>query len=139
MATMRSPSLFVLYNEFPYLAVAEEGDIAVGDSLYLCFHNAAEESVAECKYLLVGVFAAYLVEELVCALLHGLLGLYGLVVDSSLDWSAGEVAEVALTQQWLLDEGALDALECNLCCVEATLEVAAQYNIELKLGNAWAQ
>ena len=36
--------LVVLYYEFPYLAVAEEGDIAVGDSLYLCFHNAAEKS-----------------------------------------------------------------------------------------------
>ena len=59
-----------LYYEFPYLAVAEEGYIAVGDSLNLCFHYAAEETVAECKDFLSGVLAAHLVEELVCALLH---------------------------------------------------------------------
>ena len=128
-----------LYNEFPYLAVAEEGDIAVGDSLYLRFHDATEESVAECEDFLSGVFTAHLVEELVGAFLHGLLGLHGLVVDSSLYWSAGEVAEVALTQQRLLDEGAFYAFKGNLCCVEATLEVTAEYNVELELGNAWAQ
>ena len=139
MATNRSPLFYVLYYEFPYLAVAEKGDIAVGDSLYLRFHDAAEESVAECEDFLSGVLAAYLVEELVRALLHGLLGLYGLVIYSSLYWSAGEVAEVALTQQRLLDEGAFYAFKGNLCCVEATFEVAAKYNVELKLGNAWAQ
>ena len=139
MATNRSPLFYVLYYEFPYLAVAEKGDIAVGDSLYLRFHDAAEESVAECEDFLSGVFAAYLVEELVRALLHGLLGLYGLVIYSSLYWGAGEVAEVALTQQGLFDEGAFYALEGNLCCVEAAFEVAAKYNVELKLGNAWAQ
>lgn len=70
MATAWSPSLFVLYNEFPYLAVAEEGDIAVGYSLYLRFHDAAEESVAECEDFLSGVLAAHLVQELVGAFLH---------------------------------------------------------------------
>ena len=70
MATAWSPSLFVLYNKFPYLAVAEEGDIAVGDSFYLRFHYAAEESVAEGEDLLAGVLAAHLVEELVGAFLH---------------------------------------------------------------------
>ena len=139
MATDWSPLFYVLYYEFPYLAVAEKGDIAVGNSLYLRFHDAAEESVAECEDFLSGVLAAHLVEELVRALLHGLLGLYGLVVDSSLYWSAGEVAEVALTQQRLLDEGAFYAFKGNLCCVEAAFEVAAEYNVELKLGNAWAQ
>ena len=131
--------LTYLYNKFSYLAVAEEGDIAVGDSLYLRFHDAAEESVAECEDFLSGVLAAHLVEELVRALLHGLLGLYGLVVDSSLDWGTGEVAEVAFTQQGLFDECAFNAFEGNLGGVEAALEVAAEYNIELKLGNAWAQ
>ena len=70
MATNRSPLFYVLYYEFPYLAVAEKGDIAVGDSLYLRFHDAAEESVAEGEDLLAGVLAAHLVEELVGAFLH---------------------------------------------------------------------
>ena len=139
MATAWSPSLFVLYYELPYLAVAEECDIAVGDSLDFRFHDAAEESVTEGKDFLPRVFAAYLVQKLVGAFLHRFLGLYCVVVDGAFNWGTGEVTKVALAQQRLFDEGALNALECYLCCVETAFEVAAEYNVELKLCNAWAQ
>ena len=61
---------WTLYYEFPYLTVAEEGDIAVGYSLYLSFHDAAEKSVAEGEDFLVGVFATHFVKELVGTFLH---------------------------------------------------------------------
>lgn len=63
-------SVFRLYNELPYLAVAEEGNILVGHSLYLSLHDAAEEAVAEGKDFLVRVLATHLVKELVSTLLH---------------------------------------------------------------------
>ena len=136
----RGASICVLsYYELPYLAVAEECHVAVGHSLYLRLHDSAEESVAECEYLLARVLAAHLVKELVCALLHGLLGLHSLVIYGALDWGAGKVAEVALTQKGLLYECALNALKCNLGCVKATLEITAKHYVELQLGNPWAQ
>ena len=90
-----SPFRFQLYNEFPYLAVVEQGDIPVGNALDFGFHNAAEESVAEGEDFLSRVFATHLIEELVCTFLHRFLGLHSLVEHCSFYWCAGKVAKVA--------------------------------------------
>ena len=85
---------YVLYNEFPYFAVAEKRYVAVGYSLYLRLHYTAEETVAESEDFLVGIFLAHLVNELMGTFLHRLFGFYRVVIYRTLYGCSGKVAEV---------------------------------------------